>query len=401
MTCEIAVLGGAGRVGLSMAALLAKAHNVVIIDMNEAAVRQILQGCAPFKEPSLGALLSDGLKRGAITATSNASVINNVQAIVVAVGRFADPPAVLEQDPAYQSVLGIREHLRSGQLLILRSTVYPGVCRRLEDHLNAADLRVDIAVCPERTAEGAVISELTKLPQLVGARSNRTFDHVRPILETLTNDLVAVTPEEAELAKLIANAWRYIQFAAANEFYMLSRKYGVDYEDLRAAVGYRYPRCDGLARSGLAAGPCLPKDTGMLVSAADGKAVVSSSALTVNERLPGFLVDEVRGNYAIEQMTVGILGMSFKPDVDDNRNSHANVLRTRLGEYAKRVVCTDPYIADDATLQPIEAVLQVADLLVVGAPHSVYRNLQVRQPIVDVWGIVGRSRHRPAVNLLQ
>ena len=149
-----------------------------------------------------------------------------------------------------------------------------------------------------------------------------------------------------------------------------------------------------LARPGLAAGPCLLKDTMQLGSFNHGSFVLGQAAMMVNEGLPYLLVQDIKRNYPLSYMTVGILGMAFKPNNDDPRSSLSYKLRKVLLLEARQVLCTDPYVPDP-DLTPLAEVLDQADLLIVGTPHDEYRNLVCRQPLFDVTNTIKPVRGNP------
>ena len=188
------------------------------------------------------------------------------------------------------------------------------------------------------------------------------------VFRLLTDRIVKLDPEEAELAKLFTNNWRYLKFAVANQFYMIANSNGLDFERIRAALADGYPRASDLPRAGFAAGPCLLKDTMQLAAFNDNNYFLGHSAMLINEGLPLHVVQRLEAAYDLSDMTVGILGMAFK---------------------ARRVLCTDPYVTTDLNLVPLEKVLAESDAIVVGAPHPHYRNLRVDVPVADVWGILG------------
>ena len=141
------------------------------------------------------------------------------------------------------------DHLRDGQLLILRSTVYPGVTAHGRAELAPGGHAVDVAFCPERIAEGKAMVELFELPQIVSGRTERAIDRAEALFRPLTDAIVYLDVEEAELAKLFTNTWRYIKFAAANQLYMIANDFGLDFERIRTRARARLPACRRHARS--------------------------------------------------------------------------------------------------------------------------------------------------------
>jgi UDP-N-acetyl-D-mannosaminuronic acid dehydrogenase len=235
------------------------------------------------------------------------------------------------------------------------------------------------------------MTELYSLPQIVGARDERTRERAGRLFRRLTPQIVDLTPEEAELAKLFTNTWRYIRFAAANQFWMMANDRGLDFERIRAAVTHDYPRAADMPGAGFAAGPCLFKDTMQLAAFNNNNFTLGHSAMLVNEGLPLYLVARLEAEHDLRSMTVGVLGMSFKAGSDDTRSSLSYKLRRILEFKAARVLCTDPYVRTDPTLVPLSDVLAAADLLVVATPHPEYADLEPDQPVADVWNLLGQG----------
>jgi len=202
---------------------------------------------------------------------------------------------------------------------------------------------------------------------------------------------VPLLPEEAELAKLFTNTWRYIKFATANQLYMIANSKGLDFERIRQAITYDYERASDMPRAGFAAGPCLFKDTMQLAAFNNNNFALGHASMLVNEGLPLYLVSRMEAKHELQSMTVGILGMAFKADSDDTRSSLSYKLRRILRFKAGEVLCTDPYVKNDGSLTSLEEVLERADLLVVGAPHKVYTALRPAQPVYDIWNLFGNG----------
>lgn len=388
---DLAIVGGCGHVGLPLGIALAHVGlGTVLVDIDENAVRIVNEGTLPFKEKGAEEMLRESRNKQLIEATTNASVISDVDTVVVVIGTPVDEH--LNPDPqAVATVIDeLSMHLRDGQLLILRSTVFPGVTQLIERLLERQGLKVDVAFCPERIAEGQAMKELFELPQIIASRSDIGRQRSAALFRHLTQKIVYLEPEEAELAKLFTNAWRYIKFATANQFYMIANDYGLDFERIRSALAQDYPRAKDLPRAGFAAGPCLFKDTAQLAAFNKNNYTLGHSAMMVNEGLPLYVVSKLEEQFDLADMSVGILGMAFKGESDDTRSSLSYKLRRILRFKAKDVLCTDPYVADEMLI-PLEEVLERADLLIVGAPHDRYRSLEAAQPIADVWGITDRG----------
>jgi UDP-N-acetyl-D-mannosaminuronic acid dehydrogenase len=179
-----------------------------------------------------------------------------------------------------------------------------------------------------------------------------------------------------------------MNFAISNQFYMLAETHGLDFQKIYGAVTHRYPRMRSFAKAGFAAGPCLLKDTLQLSAFSGNNLILGHAAMLINEGLPNFIVNQLRQQQNLRGKVVAVLGMAFKSESDDKRESLSYKLRKLLMVEAKEVLCTDPYVADDR-LVSLEAALELSDVIILGAPHAVYRDLQFspHQACVDVWGL--------------
>jgi UDP-N-acetyl-D-mannosaminuronic acid dehydrogenase len=389
---DVVVVGGGGHVGLPLAvAFASRGLRTAIVDINSRAVETVLAGDLPFDEPGAQPLLRQALDAGLLTATTDAGATGQAENVIVVIGTPVDEHLNPDPHAVPRALMAGTAHLRAGQLVVLRSTVYPGVTRRVEKMLAEKGIDVDVAFCPERIAEGKAMEELFSLPQIVAARTPQVRARAAKLFGCLTEQVVELEPEEAELAKLFTNTWRYIKFAAANQFYVMANDHGLDFERIRQALTFDYPRAADMPGAGFAAGPCLFKDTMQLAAFSDNSFVLGHSAMLVNEGLPLYVVSRLEAKHPLEDLTVGILGMAFKGGSDDTRSSLSYKLKRILEFRAKAVLTTDPLVTTDPALVPLEQVLAEADLLIIGAPHAEYRDLVTDREIVDVWNLLGRG----------
>ncbi len=345
----------------------------------------------PFIEPNAEEMLQTALEAGLLTASTNPETVSTAENVVVVIGTPVDEH--LNPDPnAIPKALGLTtQYFRDGQLLVLRSTVYPGVTSLVERMIADLGLNILVAFCPERIAEHKAMEELFSLPQIVSSYSDEGLARASALFGSLTDTVVPLKPEEAELAKLFTNTWRYIKFAAANQFYMMANSRGLDFERIRHALTLDYPRAQDMPGPGFAAGPCLFKDTMQLAAFSDNGFGLGHSAMLVNEGLPLYLVSQLEEKYDLKNMTVGILGMAFKSGSDDIRSSLSYKLQRVLKFKAGKVITTDPYVTltTDPNLLPLDTVLAEADLLIVATPHPEYRGLKTSKPLADIWNVAG------------
>ena len=365
--------------------------DVALYDVNDVSVELVNSGQLPFDEPDALPVLHRAIKERRLMATTDRSVISSAEHVIVVIGTPVDEHLNPEPQAVPRALAAIAEHLVDGQLIVLRSTIYPGVTALVERLTERLAARVEVAFCPERIAEGKAMTELFELPQLVAARTPSAMERGEKLFHNLTAQVIRLQPEEAELAKLFTNVWRYIKFATANQLYMIANDFGLDYEVIRSALAYDYPRAADLPSAGFAAGPCLFKDTMQLAAFNNNNFILGHASMMVNEGLPLYLVARLEDCYPLADMTVGILGMAFKPGSDDIRSSLSYKLKRILGFKAAAVLTTDPYVTVDPTLVSLDEVMSTADLLIVGTPHSEYRDLKTEKPMADIWGITGRG----------
>ena len=389
---NLCVVGGCGHVGLPLAMAFARTGiSVVAFDINPVAVDLVNGKTMPFDEPEAPAILSQIIDAGLFRASTDPAEVAKADAVIVVVGTPVDEHLNPDTQAVPDAVAALVPYLRDDQLLVLRSTVYPGVTRLVEERLAAHGMKTDVAFCPERIAEGKAFTELYSLPQIVSGRNASAVTRATELFGLLTDSIVETTPEEAELAKLFTNTWRYIKFAAANQFYMIANEHGIDFEKVRHAITFDYPRANDMPGAGFAAGPCLFKDTMQLAAFNNNNFFLGHASMMVNEGLPMYLVDRMDRRFELKNLTVGILGMAFKAESDDIRSSLSYKLRRILRYKAANVLCTDPFVTTDPNLVPLEEVLAKADVLVIGAPHSAYRTLKPKQAVVDIWNLLGNG----------
>jgi UDP-N-acetyl-D-mannosaminuronic acid dehydrogenase len=389
---DVVIVGGCGHVGLPLGLAFAdRGLDVVLLDINADAVNAVNAARMPFSEPGAQEVLERVRSDGRLVATTRSDVVATAEHVVIIVGTPVDEHLNPTLHILPNAIEEIAHYLSPEQLVVLRSTVYPGVTAMVERMLHERGIPVDVAFCPERIAEGRAMAEIFELPQIVAATSPAVVDRAAKLFANLTADIVRLEPEEAELAKLFTNTWRYIKFATANQFYMIANDCGYDFEKIRGALSYNYPRARDLPQAGFAAGPCLFKDTMQLAAFNNHAFTLGHSSMMVNEGLPLYIVSRMERQLDLRNSRVGILGMAFKAESDDPRASLSYKLKRILRFKAKEVFTTDPYVTNDANLVPLETVLEHSDVLVVGAPHDRYRELNPTVPTFDIWNCLGNG----------
>jgi UDP-N-acetyl-D-mannosaminuronic acid dehydrogenase len=386
---KISVIGGCGHVGLPLAITFAsRGCDVTVVDVNAEAVARVNAGRVGFMERGADALLAKYVGKS-LRATTDAAAARSAEAIICVIGTPIDEHLNPQVGQILRLAESLKPHLSAGQLFVLRSTVYPGATERLGRWFEENVPGVDVAFCPERIAQGYALEEIASLPQLVSGTTPRAAERAAALFGIVASKIVRLSPTEAELGKLFCNSWRYLTFAVANQYYAMCAENGVDYARVHAAITQDYPRMRGLPTAGFAAGPCLFKDTMQLAAYYNNEFSLGQAAMLVNEGFPRMLMHQLRP-LGLRHKTVGLLGMAFKGEDDDTRESLAFKMKKLLELEAKRVLCTDPFVKADF-LVPLETVLAEADVLVVSTPHKAYRALEPRQPTLDPWNHLGRG----------
>lgn len=384
---RITVVGGCGHVGLPLGIVLAKAgFSVSLLDIDRSKIDLVNAGQMPFLEQGAGVLLSELVGKN-LKATSDQECLRTTDVVITVIGTPVDAHLNPTVHDLYHSIDGLTEFMKEGALLILRSTVSPGVTRLVHQRIQSRGRNIDLAFCPERIAEGNAIEEIAKLPQIVAAFDQRALQRAREVFQTIAPIIIELEPLEAELAKLFTNSWRYLNFAVSNQFYMLAAMHGVDFYRIHSAVTQDYPRMRSFATAGFAAGPCLVKDTLQLSAFSGNNFFLGHSAMLINEGLPNFVVNQLRP-HDLRNKTVAILGMAFKAGSDDKRDSLAYKLKKLLQVEARQVLCTDPLVPDE-NLVPLQQAVREADVIIVGAPHREYADLRFPPDkiVVDIWNL--------------
>ena len=394
----ISIVGGCGHVGLPLGIVIAEAgFQTHLYDLNSKLIEQVNHGHMPHLEEEGPERLAKVIDSGHLKATKDPAVLKNSTIIIVAIGTPVDEYLNPRLQDLISAMQGLRQYLQSpDQMVVFRSTLAPGTLRVIADQLQEWGCPVTVAYCPERIVQGKALTELKGLPQLISGLQPAAVERCRALFLALTDmEPIVLDPIEAELAKLFCNAWRYINFAISNQFYQIAEEAGASFARIHEAAVSGYPRMKEFARAGLTAGPCLLKDTMQLASFSRNTFFLGHSAMLVNEGLPAFLLSQLKSamDGCIRGKTIGLLGMAFKPDNDDTRESLSFKIRKLLLNQGAQVLCHDPFV--DQSYFPNIRFVELdealdADGLMIGVPHSVYRKLRFPNPkvVIDVWNSI-------------
>jgi len=388
--CDIAIVGGVGHVGIPLTLCFAAAGMKVLIhDRNREAMDNILRGKLPFIEHDAQPLLDKALEMDRIFCSDNPEDIRYAKSVIITIGTPVDEFLNPVNKVVKACLDGLLPHLVDGQLIVLRSTVYPRTTDWLHAYLVGSGKKLLVGFCPERIIQGYGIAELRSMPQIISGTTVDAEEAAVRLFEHIAPDIVRVKPIEAEFAKLFSNAYRYIDFATTNQFYMIAQSAGADYTRILEAMKRNYPRAERIPSPGFTAGPCLLKDTMQLAAFSRNQFALGHAAMLVNEGLVLFVMDRLRAEWNLTDTTVGILGMAFKPEVDDIRSSLSYKLKKMLFMEAKSVLTTDPFVMTDPKILPVEDVINQSNVLILCTPHKAYKSLDIKgKPVIDIWNFL-------------
>jgi UDP-N-acetyl-D-mannosaminuronic acid dehydrogenase len=377
---------GLGHIGLPTAAMLAAAgHDVVGCDTNPAVVALVAAGRAGFREPDLDALVARAGRSGRFRAQATPAP--------AAFHLIAVPtPCLAGQLPDLRCVEAATDALapllRAGDTVILESTVPVGTTEALAARLRSLrpDLRVPgevaLAYCPERVLPGRILRELAENDRVVGGLTPACAAAAAALYRGFVRGEVILTEARmAELVKLAENAFRDVNIAFANELSLLCDRLGVDAR--RAiALANRHPRVQVLQPGVGVGGHCIPIDPWFLAVAAPEEARLIRTARAVNDDIPRRIAQRLRDAAArFDAPRLACLGLAYKPDVGDLRESPALAIVAALLRDGLDVVVADPFVAalpaslgGVALMETAEAVA-AADIVAILVAHTPYRAL--------------------------
>jgi UDP-N-acetyl-D-mannosaminuronic acid dehydrogenase len=404
---EIGVIGGGGHVGLPMGIILADAgFMVTLIDKDEERLETVEKGKLPFNEPGGESLLNEALAKEQLKTTSNIAEAADCDAVFIVIGTPIDEHHNPQMDVLLEVVDDLLAYLNNDQLLIFRSTIYPGttklICDQLEDAGYVVGSDIYVSFAPERIAQHKAFEEIVGLPQLIGAPDDESYRRTADIFETfLEADCLRLNPTEAELGKLFTNMWRYLTFAAANEFHLITETFAthhnVNVNKILDKTGQNYPRFDVPSPGANVGGPCLTKDGWFLIDNIPFNELVST-AYQINEGMPAQIINRM-AEKSPDPKKVSILGMTFKSNSDDTRNSVSFKLKKQLRMKGyQNVVEVEPNLDRFDDIKNMKD----SDWVILMTPHAEFKNFNsIRSHVnnkeclyCDIWGTWDAARYR-------
>jgi UDP-N-acetyl-D-mannosaminuronic acid dehydrogenase len=396
---QSAAIVGLGRIGLPLALSFAdRGVDVIGVDKDRARLDTVGEGRMPFEETGTQELLERVLPGGRLKLTDAIADAAAADFIVLTLGTPAHVHLEIDISQIRSVVDDLLPMLREGQTLILRSTVAPGTTDWLAGYVEqrrgfSVGEDFYIAHVPERIAADRFLEEIETLPAIIGGVGTGSGAKAAELFEIFGAEIRQTSAVEAELAKIWTNIYRYVTFAIPNLLMMESEQYGANVFEVIDLINRDYPR-GGIAAPGLTAGTCLRKDFAFSEerSSAPGMLLAVSR---VHESMPRFIVDGMRRRLgSLRDRKIAVLGLTFKRDSDDRRDSLSDKLIRLLERELAHVSRHDPHVPDES--EPLETALAGADAVVIATNHSAFESLLGELPattlLVDPWNITGAGR---------
>ena len=399
MTASVSVVG-LGRVGLPLAlSFAARGLQVIGVERQPVILDQVAGGRMPFSETGTQELLERVLGDGRLELTNVATDAARADHIVLTLGTPAHVHIEIDVSQIRQAVDDLLPVLREGHSLILRSTVAPGTTEWVAGYIEqrrgfSVGEDLFVAHVPERIAQNHFLEEIATLPCIVGGVGEGSSARAAKLFEVFGTEIVETTPVQAELAKIWTNILRYTQFALPNLLMMESEQYGANVFEVIDLINHDYPR-GGMAAPGMTAGACLRKDFTFSEERSNAPGMLLAVS-RVHESVPLFLVNGLKDRLggSVRDRKVAVLGLTFKRDSDDLRDSLSYKLIRLLERELAHVARHDPHAPEES--EPLETALENADAVVLATNHSAFQGIGRDLPqgalLVDPWNVTGASR---------
>lgn len=387
----ISIIGGAGHVGFPLGLVLcSKGFKVNLIDKNQKNIILINSGISPYLEEGSNKLLKNAIKKKLIFASNKFNLLKKSKFIIICIGTPIDKNLNPEINNFIYFFKKLKKYLNKNQIIIIRSSVYPGVCEKIYKILK--NKNENLSYCPERIVQGKSIKELPKISQLVSGKNFISINESKKLFKKICKKIIKVTIKEAELIKLFSNAYRYIHFSISNQFYMICENNNLNFLKIRNIMKDGYYRNSHIPGAGFTAGPCLLKDTMQLSSFFNKKFSLGHTAMDINQNLPKFIIKNLKKKINLKNKTLGLLGLAFKGDSDDLRDSLAIELLNYLKKRRFKVLYSDEFCQIKGSVKK-KYLINNSDVIIIGSPHTKYKNLKLNKKkiVVDIWGLLNKK----------
>ncbi len=387
MSHDVSIIG-LGRVGLPLALSFAdRGLNVVGVDKDLERLAAVRDGAMPFEETDAQGVLDRVQASGRLTLTDRVADAAAADAIVLTPGTPSFSHIEIDISDVRAALDDLLPVLRPGHLIVLRSTIAPGTTDFVAGYLEKrrglrAGEDVFVAHAPERIAAGRFFAEIESLPCIVGGVGRASTERAATLFGIFGAPIERTTPVQAELAKIWTNILRYATFALPNLLMMDCEQYRANVFEVIDLINRDYPR-GGIAQPGMTAGTCLRKDFAFSEERSNAPGMLLAVS-RVNESVPLFLVEGMKrrlGSGGLGGRKVAVLGLAFKRDTDDERDSLSHKLVRLLERELADVSVHDPRVATPT--QSFAEAVDGADVVVVATNHSDFEAPAVLEAIVE------------------
>ena len=384
---------GLGYIGLPTAALLAtRGYEVHGVDVNQEAVKKINNGEAHIFEPGLDAYLKSAIESGLLGASTE--IVQSDVYMICVPTPFTGDGGIPEPDLGYieAATKSIAPYVKAGDLVILESTSPVGATEWVEQLLSeggVATSEISIAYCPERVLPGNIMTELIENDRIVGGVNNDSTNAIAEFYDGFVNgSVIPTSARTAEMCKLTENSFRDVNIAFANELSVICDREGIDVWEL-IGLANRHPRVNVLSPGTGVGGHCIAVDPWFIVSRNPEDAKLIKTARDVNDEKPELVVQKI-ASVAKEKSKVlgrlariGCLGLAFKPDIDDLRESPALQVTRRLMKLDYEVVAAEPNVeaVEGINLVDANTVLSTADVIAVLVAHKQFKSEPMKRKL--------------------
>jgi UDP-N-acetyl-D-mannosaminuronic acid dehydrogenase len=405
---DLVAVVGLGRVGLPLALSFAdRGCEVIGIERDPLVLEEIAAGRMPFAETGTQELIERVHESGRLRTSPLVQDAADADHIVLTLGTPAHVHIEIDMSQVRSVIDDLLPVLREGHSVILRSTVAPGTTDWVGGYIEqrrgfTVGEDVFVSHVPERIAENHFLEEIATLPCIVGGVGEGSGERAAELFGVFGTEIVRTSPVQAELAKIWTNILRYAQFALPNLLMMECEQYDANVFDVIELINHDYPR-GGMARPGFTAGACLRKDFVFSEERSSSPGMLLAVS-RVHETVPLFLVNGLKARLdgSLRDRKIAVLGLSFKRDSDDLRDSLSHKLIRLLERELAHVSRHDPHVP--AQSEPLDAALDGADAVVIATNHSEFDRLLERLSaevlLVDPWNTTGSGRVFARVNEL-
>jgi UDP-N-acetyl-D-mannosaminuronic acid dehydrogenase len=377
MKNTIAVIGGAGHIGLPLSCLISnQGMSTIIIDNNKESIEKIQNKISPFYEEGLNEQLEKAID-GGLQVTKNMNKISECNIVIITLGTSSKTTDIENFNSLVQDVITLSN---DETMVILRSTLSAGTMENIiQDY--SRDKNLKFIYAPERIAEGKALKELREMPQIIGCHNHEDYLLVESFFNSLGVKTLKMTFKEAEFLKLFLNTYRYLQFSTLNFFENIAHNNHIDFKNVLELASKDYPRLKGVPDSGFVGGPCLIKDSKTFANSYPEAQEIVQSFLDVNDYYVKNIIQKCKHTFSTKKIIQ--LGLTFKPNSDDIRDSQALRLYETLLDEGYNVKAFDPYVHDSNKWEEIK---DFSENIIIATNHKEFEAIKLNNKKVIIIG---------------